>query len=70
MMGQINHDQGQLLYSFNLEEVVPDDLIRSIARVLNFSWFRVRAGAALFSYRTTVDSWLRVRHPLGARPVP
>jgi transposase len=42
MMGQINHDQGQLLYSFNLEEVVPDDhLIRSIARVLNFSWFRV-----------------------------
>ena len=30
------------LYSFNLEEVVPDDhLIRSIARVLDFSWVRV-----------------------------
>ena len=40
-MGQINHDQGQLFYSFNLEEVVPDDhLIRSIARVLDFSWVR------------------------------
>ena len=24
MMGQISQDQGQLFYSFNLEEVVPD----------------------------------------------
>jgi hypothetical protein len=41
-MGQINHDQRWLFYSLNLEEVVPDDhLIRSIARVLDFSRVRV-----------------------------
>ena len=33
MMGRRNQDQGQLFYSFNLEEVVPDDhLVREIAR--------------------------------------
>jgi hypothetical protein len=25
MMGRLNHDQGQLFYSFCLEEVVPED---------------------------------------------
>jgi hypothetical protein len=25
MMGRLNHDQGELFYSFCLEEVVPDD---------------------------------------------
>ena len=56
MMGRSNQDQGQLLYSFNLEEVVPDDhLVRSIAGVLDFSWFRVEASATLFSYWTTID---------------
>jgi hypothetical protein len=39
MMGRINHDQGQLFYSFSLGEVVPDDhLVRKIAAVLNLSW--------------------------------
>src|SRR5436853_3685233 len=39
MMGRLNHDQGQLFYSFCLEEVVPDDhLVRSIAAVLDLSW--------------------------------
>jgi transposase len=39
MMGRLNHDQGQLFYSFNLEEVVPDDhLVRQIAAVLDLSW--------------------------------
>jgi hypothetical protein len=34
MMGRLNHDQGQLFYSFSLEEVVPDDhLVRKIAAV-------------------------------------
>jgi hypothetical protein len=39
MMGRLNNDQGQLFYSFCLEEVVPDDhLVRSIAAVLDLSW--------------------------------
>jgi hypothetical protein len=39
MMGRLNHDQGQLLYSFCIEEVVPDDhLVREIASVLDLSW--------------------------------
>jgi transposase len=39
MMGRLNHDQGRLFYSFNLEGVVPDDhLVRQIAAVLNLSW--------------------------------
>jgi transposase len=39
MMGRLNHDQGQLFYSFSLEEVVPDDhLVRKIAVVLDLSW--------------------------------
>jgi transposase len=39
MMGRLNHDQGQLFYSFCLEEVVPDDhLVREIAAVLDLSW--------------------------------
>src|SRR5215212_2709057 len=41
MMGRLNHDQGQLFYSFCLEDVVPDDhLVRSIAAVLDLSWVR------------------------------
>ena len=39
MMGRLNHGQGQLFYSFNLEEVVPEDqLVRKIAAVLDLSW--------------------------------
>src|SRR6266478_5588541 len=39
MMGRLNHDQGQLFYSFSLEEAVPDDhLARKIAAVLDLSW--------------------------------
>lgn len=38
-MGRLNHDQGQLFYSFNLDEVVPNDhLVRQIAAVLDLSW--------------------------------
>ena len=40
-MGRLNHDQGQLFYSFSLEEAVPDDhLARKIAAVLDLSWMR------------------------------
>jgi hypothetical protein len=39
MMGRLNHDQGQLFYSFCLDEAVPDDhLVRQIASVLDLSW--------------------------------
>src|ERR1700747_1044029 len=42
MMGRLNHDQGQLFYSFSLEEAVPDDhLVREIAAVLDLAWVRV-----------------------------
>jgi hypothetical protein len=35
MMGRLNQDQGQLFYSFCLEEAVPDDhLVRELVAVL------------------------------------
>ena len=38
-MGRLNRDQGQLFYSFCLDEVVPDDhRAREIAAVLDLSW--------------------------------
>ena len=41
MMGRIGQDQGQLFYSFSLEEVVPDDhIVRALARVVDLSWVR------------------------------
>ena len=43
MMGRSRRDQGQLFYSFNLEEVVPDDhLVRAIAGILDLSWVRAQ----------------------------
>ena len=39
MMGRVNRDQGQLFYSFCLDEAVPDDhLVREIAAALDLSW--------------------------------
>ena len=39
MMQRLNHDQGQLFYSFCLDEVVPSDhRVRDIAVVLDLSW--------------------------------
>src|SRR4249919_3308957 len=39
MMGRLNQDQGQLFYSFNLDEAVPGDhRVRKIAAVLDLSW--------------------------------
>ena len=39
MMGRLNRNQGQLFYSFRLEEAVPDDHpAREIAAVLDLSW--------------------------------
>src|SRR6202049_2800641 len=63
MMGRLNHDQGQLFYSFCLEEVVPDDhLVRGIAAVLDLSWVH----AELAPYypkigRPSIDPVLMIR---------
>jgi transposase len=39
MMGRLNQGQGQLFYSFCLEDVVPvDHRVREIAGVLDLSW--------------------------------
>ena len=39
MMGRLNRDQGQLFYSFCLDEMVPvDHRVREIAAVLDLSW--------------------------------
>ena len=39
MMGRLKHEQEQLFYEFELDEVVPDDhLVREIAAVLDLSW--------------------------------
>ena len=63
MMGLLNHDQGQLLYSFYLEEVVPDDhLVRQIAAVLDLSWVHAEL-APYYSNtgRPSIDPVLMIR---------
>src|SRR5881396_2553101 len=63
MMGRLNHDQGQLFYSFHLDEVVPDDhLVREIAAVLDLSWVH-RELAAYYPRlgRPSIDPELMIR---------
>src|SRR5438876_7589071 len=63
MMGRLNHDQGQLFYSFHLDEVVPDDhLVREIAAILDLSWVH-RELAAYYPKmgRPSIDPELRIR---------
>ena len=63
MMGRLNHDQGQLFYSFHLDEVVPDDhLVREIAAVLDLSWVH-RELAAYYPKmgRPSIDPELMIR---------
>src|SRR5213078_3010312 len=63
MMGRSGRDQGQLFYSFNLEEVVPDDhLVRAIAGVLDLSWVRAEL-ATHYSHtgRPSIDPVLMIR---------
>ncbi len=62
-MGRLNHDQGQLFYSFHLDEVVPDDhLVREIAAVLDLSWVH-RELAAYYPRlgRPSIDPELMIR---------
>ena len=63
MMGRQKNDQGQLFYSFCLDEVVPEDhLVREIAAVLDLSW----VPAELVPYypkigRPSIDPVLMIR---------
>src|SRR5262245_39566336 len=63
MMGRLNHDQGQLFYSFCLEEVVPDDhLVRSIAAVLDLSWVHAELAPHYADIgRPSIDPALMIR---------
>ena len=75
MMGRLNHDQGQLFYSFCLDEVVPSDhRVRDIAAVLDLSWVHGELAPYYSNLgRPSIDSGshdpdayprLRVRHSL------
>jgi transposase len=63
MMGRLNRDQGQLFYSFSLDDAVPDDHpVREIAAVLDLSWVH----AELAPYypqlgRPSIDPVLMIR---------
>jgi transposase len=63
MMGRLNHDQEQLLYSFHLDEAVPrDHPVRKIAAVLDLSW--VHSDLAPFypkMGRPSIDPELMIR---------
>jgi transposase len=63
MMGRSERDQGQLFYSFCLEEVVPDDhLARGIAAVLDLSWVRAELAPYYPSIgRPSIDPVLMIR---------
>src|SRR5258706_1132503 len=63
MMGRLNHDQGQLFYSFSLEEAVPDDhLVRKIAAVPDVSWVHAELAPHYpNSGRPSIDPELMIR---------
>ena len=63
MMGRSPQDQGQLFYSFNLEEVVPDDhVVRAIARVLDLLWVRAELAPHYSPIgRPSIDPVLMIR---------
>jgi transposase len=63
MMGRLKRDQGQLFYSFCLDEVVPDDhRVREIAAVLDLSWVHAEL-ASYYSHfgRPSIDPELMIR---------
>ena len=63
MMGRSSQDQRLLFYSFNLEEVVPDDhLVRATSRVLDLAWVRAEL-ARHYSHtgRPSIDPVLMIR---------
>jgi transposase len=63
MMGRLNRDQGQLFYSFCLDEVVPPDhRVREIAAVLDLSWVHAELAPYYPSIgRPSIDPVLAIR---------
>jgi transposase len=63
MMGRSSQDQGQLFYSFNLDEIVPDDhLVRAMADVLDLSWVRAELAPHYSQIgRPSIDPLLMIR---------
>src|SRR5438270_1922740 len=63
MMGRLKHDQGQLFYSFCLEDVVPSDhRVREIAAVLDLSWVHGELAPYYSSIgRPSIDPVLMIR---------
>ena len=62
MMGRQRNDQGQLFYSFCLEEVVPDDhQVREIAAVLDLSWVHAELAPYYPIGRPSIDPVLMIR---------
>jgi transposase len=63
MMGRHNRDQGQLFYSFCLDEVVPaDHRVRDIAAVLDLSWVHAELAPYYPSIgRPSIDPVLMIR---------
>ena len=62
-MGRLNRDQGQLFYSFNLDEAVPDDhSVREIAAVLDLSWVHAELAPYYAQLgRPSIDPVLMIR---------
>src|ERR1700686_4090546 len=63
MMGRLKQDQGQLFYSFNLDEAVPDDhLVRKIGAVLDLCWVHDELASHYSAIgRPSVDPVLMIR---------
>ena len=63
MMGRLNHDQGQLLYSFCLDDVVPSDhRAREIAAMLDLSWVHGELASHYSNLgRPSIDPVLMIR---------
>ena len=63
MKGRLNHDQGQLFYSFRLEQVVPEDhLVRKIAAFVDLAWVRKELAPYYSSTgRPSIDPELMIR---------
>lgn len=55
MMGRLNHDQGQLFYSFRLDEAVPDEHQSATLPV-----FLIFHGSTL-NWRRSIRKWVDLR---------
>lgn len=63
MMGRLKREQGQLFYSFCLDDAVPDDhLVREIAAVLDLSWVYAELAPRYSEIgRPSIDPMLMIR---------